>query len=400
MDTANDEYSDAVLRHQIGVRRFSAGLNNRIADLMEANDRDLIKRLRIELSKFKGKEIDFNSRKWRDLIASITLDRRSELLEVENSIVPELIAFAALEASREVKILTKSVPIEFSFNVVPYAQLKAIVTEKPFYGHKMKEWFGALSDSDRNRITRSIQLGMVQGESLNAIAGRVSGTRAKNFIDGDMSITRRDARSLVTTAVSHVSNVARNDVFEENSDVVTARILTATLDGITSAICRARDGNGAPTKGNKLPEGINPIEPITATLPFHPNERSVWTGYIDGLKIVGSRPFVITKNKKKVDFKKIAKDQGKTLKQVRAEWVKKNVGQVSSRVKYNEFLKRQAPEFQDDVLGKTKGILFRKGKLKVNEYVDRVGNELTLKQLAYTKPEEFIRSGLDPEDFI
>ena len=400
MGTSNDEYRDAVLRHQIGVRRFGAGLNKRVAELLEENDRDMVEKLRVELGRFKGEQIDFTSKKWQNLLASITLDRRESLLEAEKIIVPELKEFAVTEGEREIALLTKSVPIIVSFNEIPDSQLKAIVTEKPFQGYRMKEWFGGVANADRQRITRSIQLGMVQGESLNDIVKRVAGTRANSFKDGDLSITRRNARTLVTTAINHVSNSARDETWQENSDIVSAKILTATLDGHTSPICRANDGHGAPIGGSKLPDGVLPLTPTNLVLPAHPNERSVWTAYIDGLQMLGSRPFVLTSNKNKIDFRAMARKQGKSIKQVRSEWAKKNIGEVPVETTYQDFLNRQSPEFQEEVLGKTKATLFRKGKVKLNEYVDSVGNEITLKQLAASKPESFIRSGLDPEDFL
>ena len=85
---------------------------------------------------------------------------------------------------------------------------------------------------------------------------------------------------------------------------------------------------------------------------------------------------------------------------MRADWARKHIGEVPAQTNYPEFLKRQAVEFQEDVLGKTKATLFRKGDLSLDEYVDSVGNEITLKQLAATKPEAFMRAGLEPEDFL
>ena len=264
----------------------------------------------------------------------------------------------------------------------------------------MKEWFAALSNTDRSRVTRSVQLGMLQGESINNIVRRVAGTRANSFKDGDLSIARRDARTIVSTAVNHVSNAARDEVWRENADVVPAKIWTATLDGHTSAICRKNDGKGAPIGKNNLPDGVKPLDPINSALPAHPNERSVWTGYIDGLQMLGSRPFVLTSRNEKIDFRKMAREQGKSIKEVRADWAKKHIGEVPAQTNYLEFLKRQAVEFQEDVLGKTKATLFRKGDLSLDEYVDSVGNEITLKQLAATIPEAFMRAGLEPEDFL
>jgi len=41
MPTFNEEYRDAALRHQIDLRRYTAGVTKRVARLLEEADRDL-----------------------------------------------------------------------------------------------------------------------------------------------------------------------------------------------------------------------------------------------------------------------------------------------------------------------------------------------------------------------
>jgi hypothetical protein len=124
--------------------------------------------------------------------------------------------------------------------------------------------------------------------------------------------------------------------------------------------------------------------------------------YIDGVGLLGNRPTVAdtrTRDKREIDFRAEAKAQGKSIQDVRKEWAERNVGRVPAATTYQDFLGRQSAAFQDEVLGKTKGVLFRKGGLKVDQFVDRNGTELTLDQLAATKPEAFRKAGLDPEKF-
>lgn len=120
----------------------------------------------------------------------------------------------------------------------------------------------------------------------------------------------------------------------------------------------------------------------------------------DGL--VGDRPYVTdtrTRQKREIDFRAIAKAENKTVAQVRNEWKAKNIGQLPANTNYGDFLRRQDPAFQDEVLGKTKAKLFREGKLPIDKFVDRGGNELTLKQLAKLQPTAFREAGLDPSKF-
>ena len=67
--------------------------------------------------------------------------------------------------------------------------------------------------------------------------------------------------------------------------------------------------------------------------------------------------------------------------------------------KYQEWLKSQSKEFQEDILGKTKATLFRNGNLKLNKFVSNNGTELTLKQLAKKYANVFRAAGLNPDEF-
>ena len=59
---------------------------------------------------------------------------------------------------------------------------------------------------------------------------------------------------------------------------------------------------------------------------------------------------------------------------------------VSADLSYYEWLRRQPASFIDEVLGKTKGLIFRNSGLSANEFrkitIDDLGNPLTLKAMA------------------
>lgn len=402
MPTSNEEYRDAALRHQVGLRRYTAGLNKRIAALLEKADAELTQKLKDRLARFEGKPLDYTGERWKALLADIKDARAVALAEFRATVREELGQLAPMEAAREVSVLQSAIPIEVSFAAVAADQLRAIVSAQPFQGRLLNDWFKTLEQVDQQRLVQAIQLGMTQGEPIDDIVRRVVGTRKNNYTDGILSMTRRDAQAIVRTAVNHVSNTARNYVWDANSDVITARIWTSTLDGRTSAVCRARDGHGAPVGDNPLPEGVPPLKPANAKPPAHINCRSVMVAYIDGVGLVGQRPTVVdtrTPKGREVDFRAEAKARGVPIQDVRKEWAERNVGRVPAATTYQDFLSRQSASFQDEVLGKTKGALFRKGGLTVDNFVDRAGNELTLEQLAATRPEAFRKAGLDPEKF-
>ena len=77
------------------------------------------------------------------------------------------------------------------------------------------------------------------------------------------------------------------------------------------------------------------------------------------------------------------------------------IGRTAAKTNYQTWLKRQSAAFQDDVLGKTKGALFRRGGLELDAFVDPVSfKEVTLADLARTEAAVFESIGLDPADFL
>ena len=76
------------------------------------------------------------------------------------------------------------------------------------------------------------------------------------------------------------------------------------------------------------------------------------------------------------------KELGINLKEAPAGTRASMNGQVPATMTYNDWLKKQPVGFQDDILGKAKGQLYRKGGLPMDKFVDmKTGHEFTLKEL-------------------
>jgi len=383
--TINQIYRDAVLRHQVDVRRYTAGVNKQVATLLEKADAELVEKLRARLAKFEGKPLDVTSERWKALLADIRDWRHSALQDYKDLTRKELGEFSVHEGQANTTMLNNSVGlVDVEFASVAGAQLRAIITSQPFQGRLLNDWFNTLEAADQVRLVQAIQLGMTQGETIDDIVRRVVGTREAGYADGILSITRRDAQGIVRTAVNFVSNEARDSVLEENDDIVTAKIWVSTLDGRTTPICQANDGKGTPIGNNELPKGVQPLQPPGITPPAHFNCRSTMVGYIDGVGLVGKRPYVSdtrTRKSREADFEAEAATTGRPIQDIRQDWADANVGDVPSATNYNDWLKGQSAQFQDEVLGPTRGKLFREGGVTLDQFVDRSGNELTIEQL-------------------
>ena len=69
-------------------------------------------------------------------------------------------------------------------------------------------------------------------------------------------------------------------------------------------------------------------------------------------------------------------------------------GPVDANLSYGDWLKKQPAEVQDDVLGASRGKLFRDGGLKIEAFANERGRELTLDELRARVPSAFTRAGL------
>jgi hypothetical protein len=80
--------------------------------------------------------------------------------------------------------------------------------------------------------------------------------------------------------------------------------------------------------------------------------------------------------------------------------VRELVGRVPAKTTYAEFLSRQSAAVQDDILGATRGALFRRGGLTLDKFVDPTGRRLSLAELAERYEGAFTRANLNPSEFL
>lgn len=200
------------------------------------------------------------------------------------------------------------------------------------------------AQTERNRLVRGVQTGFVQGQTTRQIVSAVAGP------GGLADISERNVMTVVRTAVSHVSNTARDSVYDSNSDIVSKYQWVSTLDSRTSTVCKSRDGQ-------KYDVGRGPMPPA------HPNCRSTTIPVIED------------------DFLDFLDEGAK-----RAAKGADGGTQVSADTTYYEFLKQQPAWFQDQALGPVRGKIFRNSGISPEEFrvisVDGFGNPLTLKQMA------------------
>lgn len=199
-------------------------------------------------------------------------------------------------------------------------------------------------DNERNRLLRGVQTGFVQGQTTRQIVSGVAGA------GGLADISERNVMTVVRTAVSHVSNTTRDEVYSSNNDIVQKYQWVSTLDSRTSTVCKSRDGQ-------KYEIGKGPMPPA------HYGCRSTTIPVIDD------------------DFLDFL-DEGA----VRTARGADGGTQVDASTTYYDFLKQQPAWFVDEALGPTRGKVFRNSGISPEEFrvisVDAFGRPLTLKEMA------------------
>ena len=119
-------------------------------------------------------------------------------------------------------------------------------------GQVLKKSFEDLGERQAALFGQSVRNGLLQGETTDSIVKRLRGRLQKEqrgsisqilAAGGQATIpANNQIRTLVRTTINQVSNAASQKVYEANRDVTKEYKYIATLDGRTSAICRALDG--------------------------------------------------------------------------------------------------------------------------------------------------------------
>lgn len=225
-------------------------------------------------------------------------------------------------------------------------------------GDMLEPFVKNLSQREVLRVNQLVQKGYAEGWTNQDLIQGLRGTKARNFKDGLLQMSRRNAEATVRTSVQHVANTGRMATWEQNKDLVQGYKYVATLDAATTQICRSLDG-----RVFKLGEG--PVPPV------HINCRSTTIAELDP----------------ELDFL----DQGATR--------SSEFGPVPANLTYYEWLKTQPAKFQDEALGPTRAQLFRDGGLSAQKFAElnlgRNFQPLTLEQMAQKAPLAFEKAGIE-----
>ena len=245
-----------------------------------------------------------------------------------------------------------------------------------YNGHSIQGWFNKLGDDEAFKITGAVRTGLANGDSMAAMIRTIQGTAEQGFRDGIIETTRREATNIARTACNGVANDAKMAFYEENQNLISFLVYTATLDSRTSLICASLDG----TKW-KVPEDMDKVR----TPPLHHNCRST---LLPQTPLAGET----TRPAANADFERLAREEynakypGKKFDDLAPSTRKKYFyeaqdayevrtgkpaySNVNKSTTWSDWFSRQSATDQREYLGATRYKAYKSGEYNIKDYVN------------------------------
>lgn len=241
------------------------------------------------------------------------------------------------------------------------------------------EYVKGIEASTAQAYANALKAGYANGETVRQIAGRFAA-----ISDG---LLRRDAEALVRTGVQHYAQQATEAMYHANADRIEWMVYFSTLDNRTTSLCAGRDG-----------ERWRQDDPKRPSLPAHFNCRSRYVVLTKAMsQLEGTRTATGGEPGKEAREEFQAR-QDRTDKKVRYRGRKDltifDVSKVKATTEYESFFLDQPSWWQDSVFGPTRAKLVRSGGMKISQFNDMTGRQLTLKELRELDAKAFRRAGL------
>ena len=221
-------------------------------------------------------------------------------------------------------------------------------------------------------VIRSAWLSQNQGslQSPNAIVKQV-----KTIND---EINRRNAESMVRTAVNHFGTQGRLAFADDNQDVIEREVPIVTFDSRVSDTCISISANYGQ---NGWPYGKSPV----GYPPYHYGGCRTQIGFLlqGQTELFGTRQSVVGRkgeeaeenfDKRQKRSDKVIKYRGKNDKAFKAE-------QIPANTPIAKFLRDQPRWYVEEVLGKKKADAFLSGELSLGKLTDTDLKPRTVQQL-------------------
>jgi len=361
--TVNEELFDRAIRHAV----YLEGLKEaEVAEMLLLLKRDVMPELERRLAERlaragvrayqalpAGRTGDWMTKRLKTALKALETDIVSGMRILGKESEKRLMKIGIMESEFHAMLLDNELMPYINFTVATPALpiVRAAVTSKPFRGRLLKQWFNDLGSSTARKVESTILTGFTLGDPPEKIVRTLMGPARGKFtgtgpLGGEL---RRNVRTVVRTAISHVATHARAATYQANKAVIVAERWVSVLDNRTTDICMSLDGQ-------EFPVGQGPRPPLhhqcrSTTVPV----TKSWAKLL----------------KEGFDPKRGARDMRSGFSKL-----------VRADMTYPEWLQLQPVSFQNEILGPTRARLWRSGRVKFDRFFPREGGQrLTLDRL-------------------
>lgn len=341
----NDDIFDALVRHQVGLSRLASSNVDAITARLDKYDPQILKII-------QGLDAHTSMTAMNKALREIRKINIQAYLAVEKDLTRAMRDLAAAEIDWQHKTVTKALPKDAREQVKlakpTKKAIRAQVTEHPINGALLEEHINGAEIGRFNRmrdlIRREVTKGGADEAVTKAIKTGIMGTKEAEGADGLLGLSRRSIDQAIRTISNGIAQMARAEFTSTNDDVFEEEQWVAMLESNTCAQCQALDGSTFP-----IGEGPQP--------PVHINCRCERIPVVKDWEAMG------------------LSDLGEGTRESMD-------GEVPETQTYNSWLRGQPAQVQDDILGPSRGQLFRKFELPLDRFVADSGRKLTLDELA------------------
>ncbi|MDE3963988.1 minor capsid protein [Glaesserella parasuis] len=334
----NSRIAYALTDRKILHFRYDAHLRQQVMKQLSKTQRELLNRLAAAgVDALPKKQLDTLLKELKQEVAKVYQEMTAYTQD-------ELSGFFTAETQHIHQLYNDEVGFDF-FNPVPEYKRKANKTATIIAGSPLEDWWAKQGNDFAFKFEGIIRQGLLDGQQTSQMI-----TDVKHL----MNTSRRHAETLVITAVAKVADKAHQALRDENLDILAGEKHLSTLDTRTSTVCQLRDGLMWDLDKKPIDHDVPYQRP-----PLHPRCRSILQ--------------LVTKS-----WKELGIDAEEMPSSTRAS----QDGPVSEQINYENWLKSKSPEQQDQVLGKGKADLWRRGVITFADMLNQSGRPLTLKQLS------------------
>jgi SPP1 gp7 family putative phage head morphogenesis protein len=329
----NQDIFDRQVDHLIRTRMFTEELQNKVSSMSEGHRRSLLNIFRT------GRP------------SEIRLEVNRYVEEMKSSIRGGMTDYLGAEISFQKSTAQRSVGSFYSLQDVDRGKVANRLLNQPItfsqtssVGTGILPSLDAMAPAQTSRLNTVIQKGLLEGKSRAEIEASLLKTT---------KLTENQARTLVTTGITHAQELTTQEFWDANPDVLSGFVYTAILDGNTTRTCGSLDGT------------VFPADAVTHRPPLHWNCRSSLVPVLKDYDAL------------------VATDSPRVTQSALADIPPSRFnGQPPLRENFEEWLRRQPFKRQQSLLGsEDAATLFQNGTLRMNEFFTKLKRPISIGQL-------------------